>query len=249
MYPNFNKRLTYHNATDMLKKAGEITLKLPPTDPGSGGDTRTQQGATTPQSAPSFDHVTLIDHTHHHPTSLLAGSSLSLTTTQLIDINTKQILFELSKCNGTHNSDAIPSSSSDEVLCDLSFVGSEAHVFITCSGEEGSIRLWDTRESVKKDGRTSVEGEELHSKRNHHSSSPRPSCYSLAVSQWSSSSSGGAKVAVLGSDGQLLLYDCRSSCESPLVQCSVKRKEDSSSFRSRFTVGGRMSYPCVQVSN
>ena len=227
----------------MLKKAGEITLTLP-TDSGSGKDS--QQEATTAHPAPLFDHVTLLDHTHHHPMFLLAGSSLSLTTAQLIDINTKQILFELG--NRTHSSDAIPSCSGNAVLHGLSFAGSEAHVFVTCSGEEGSIRVWDTRESVKKDdGCASVNGEESHSKRNYCSSSSRQQmCYSLAVSQWSSSS-GATKVAVLGSDGQLLLYDCRS-CESPLVKCSVKREEDSASFRSRFTVGGRVAYPCVQVS-
>ena len=173
--------------------------------------------------------------------SLLAGSSLSLTTVQLVDITTKHILFELDY--GTHghvNSEARPSCS-NEVLHDLSFTGSEAHVFITCSGEEGRIRLWDTRESVKKDDRTSVKGEESHTKKSYSSSS-----YSLAVSP-SDSSSGGARVAVLGSDGHLLLYDCRC-CESPLVECSVKREEDSSSFRSRFTVEGRVSNPCVQVS-
>ena len=215
---------------DMLRKAGEITLKLP-TGPGSED---AQQKATTL----SFDHVTLLDHTHHHPTSLLAGSSLSLTTAQLIDIKSKQTLFELSH---------IKSDTSNEVLHGLLFVGSEAHVFVTCCGEEGSIRLWDTRENVKKDdGSTSVNGEESSSKRNYHSSSShRQMCYSLAVSQWGSSS--GAKVAVLGGDGQLLLYDCRS-CQSPLVKCSLKREEDSASFRSRFTVGGRVAYPCAQVS-
>ena len=220
---------------DMLRKAGDITLKLP-TSPGSED---AQQKATTL----SFDHVTLLDHTHHHPTSLLAGSSLSLTTAQLIDIKSKQTLFEFSHIK----SDASASSTSNEVLHGLSFVGSEAHVFITCSGEEGSTRLWDTRESVKKnDGSTSVNREESSSKRNYHSSSShRQMCYSLAVSQWGASS--GAKVAILGGNGQLLLYDCRS-CQSPLVKCSLKREEDSASFRSRFTVGGRVVYPCVQVS-
>ena len=219
----------------MLRKAGEITLKLP-TGPESED---AQQKATIL----SFDHVTLLDHTHHHPTSLLAGSSLSLTTAQLIDIKSKQTLFELS-----HIKSDASSTSNNEVLHSLSFVGSEAHVFVTCSGEEGSIRLWDTRESVKKnDGSTSVNGEENSSKRNYHSSSShRQMCYSLAVSQWGSSS--GAKVAILGGDGQLLLYDCRS-CQSPLVKCSLKREEDSASFRSRFTVGGRVAYPCVQVSH
>ena len=226
----------------MLQKAGEITLELP-TGPGLGDS---QQKPTRPQS---LDHMTLLDHTHHNPTSLLAGSSLSLTTAKVVDINTKQILFKLG--DGTHSylkSEASPSSSSSEVLHGLSFVGSEVHVFVTCSGEKGSIRLWDTREGIKMDVRTSVKGEESCSKssRDYYSSSVWQTCYALTVSQWCSSS--GAKVAVLGSDGQLVLYDCRSY-ESPLVRCSVKREEDSSSFRSRFTVGGRVSNPCVQVSH
>ena len=231
-----------HYFTDMLQKAGEIALKLP-TGPGPGDS---QQKPTTTPQPPSLDHMTLLDHTHHNPTSLLAGSSLSLTTAQLVDINTKQILFELG--NGTHSyhkSEASPSSSSENLHC-LSFVGSEAHVFVTCSGEEGSIRLWDTRESIKEDVRTSVKESCSKSSGNYNSSSLWQTCYALTVSRWRSSSD--AKVAVLGSDGQLLLYDCRS-CESPLVRCSVKREEDSSSFRSRFTVGGRMSNPCVRVSH
>ena len=202
-----------------------------------------QQKTTTTLHLPSLDHMTLLDHTHHNPTSLLAGSSLSLTTTQLVDINTKQILFELSNINDTCGhiqSEASASSRNDEALHGLAFVGSEAHVFVTCSGDEGSIRLWDTRESVKNDGRIfCVRGEESCSMR-----TQRQTRYALAVSRWCSSSD--AKVAVLGSDGQLLLYDSRS-CESPLVKCSVKREEDSSSFRSRFTTGGRAANPCIHV--
>lgn len=245
MCHNLDHILTIHYFTDMLKKAGEIALKLPAyTDLGLGDS---QQKASTPPPPHSFDHMTLMDHTHHHPTSLLAGSSLSLTTAQLVDINTKQLLFEVS--DGTHchlKSEAIPGSSSNEVLHNLGFVGSEANVFVTCSGAEGSIRLWDTRESIKKDGRTGLKGEESHSKRNYLSPSPSRTCYSLAVSRQCSSSN--AKVAVLGSDGQLLLYDSRS-CDSPLVKCRVKGEEDASSFRSRFAMGGRESNPCVQVSH
>ena len=215
----------------MLKKAEEITLKLPGLD--------SQQKTATPQPS-SLSHMTLLDHTHHNPTSLLAGSSLSLTTVQLIDVNTKQFLFGLSS-SGHIQSEASPSN--NEALHDLAFVGSEGHVFVTCSGEEGRIRLWDTRESLKKDSRTSVKGEENLSERN--SSSLRQT-YALAVSRWCSSSD--AKVAVLGSDGQLLLYDGRNS-EAPRSKCSVKREDEYSGFRSRFTVEGRsMSNPCVQVS-
>lgn len=222
----------------MLKKAGEITLKLP-TGLGLGNS---QQKTTTPHP-PSLDHMTLLDHTHHNPTSLLAGSALSLTTAQLVDITTKQTIFELSSINGRCGyiqSEASASSYNNEALHGLAFVDSEAHMFVACSGEEGCIGLWDTRESVKKCGRTCVKGEESISKRTR-----RQTCYALAVSRWCSSSD--TKMAVLGSDGQLWLYDSRS-CESPLVECSMKREEDSSSFRSRFTMGGRASNPCIQVS-
>lgn len=216
------------NFIDMLKKAEEIALKLP-----TDVEEAQSRKIAVPSQPPSIDHMTLLDHTHHNPMSLLAGSSLSVTTTQVIDINTKQLLFELS-CS-TH-----ACSSDSETLHGLAFVGSEAHVFVTCSGEDGRVKLWDTRESLE-DGRTTLKGQESCVKSN--SSSPRLT-YALAVGSCSVSNT---KIAVLGSDGHLSLYDSRSR-DVPLTRYSVKREDGAFGFKSRFSAGGRVSTPCVQVS-
>ena len=209
--------------TDMLKKADEIFLKLP------GLESQRAHAMSQPQ----LNHTILLDHSYHSPTSLLAGSSLSLHTVQLIDINTKQLLLEAGGREGnTGNERTVP-------LHSLAFVGAEGHVFVTCSGEEASIKLWDIRENPKACGTMGEHG----SFKLDTMTSPSQCSYALAVSRVLSMSD--AKVAVLGSGGQMFLYDTRNR-EAPIAKCCVKQGDDSSAFRSRFSTG-RALYPCIQV--
>ena len=218
----------------MLKKADEIHLNLPGTlEP------------HTPQKA-SPNHATLLDHTPDSPTSLLAGSThYSLASVQLVDIDTKQILFQvdgdLTPSDGRHsnNKETTP-------LHGLYFVsGSGGRVFVTCSGEEGIVKLWDIRETVKEE-KISDEEKEPNASNSHTAMAPcsQQQTYAMALSRLCSPSD--TKVTILSSSGQLRMYDSRKM-EVPLFKFCVKGENELTAvFRSRFAVE-RSERLCLQV--
>ena len=223
--------------TDMLQKAGEIHLNR------SGLET---QGTPSPQQL-SSGHTTLLDHTQDSPMSLLVGSTHSLDTVQLVDINTKHPLFEVGGHTQRGNEGSHSNKRETTPLHGLALVdGTGGHVFVTCSGEPGVVKLWDIRVHITKDSRTEVEklGEHTCPKTDKSMTHVLPS-YALAVSK--SCSLSDAKVAVLGSGGQVLIYDCRD-VGVPIMKCCVKGEDRPGAFRSRFTTAGRISSLCVQVS-
>ena len=208
----------------MLKKAGEIHLKsshkaLPP-------------------------HVAFLDHTKDCPTSLLVGSAHSLDTVQLIDINTNQLLYEVAgstQNEGSHNNEKKDTTP----LHGLAVVGGvDGHVFITCSGEEGRVKLWDIREHVSENRRTRFDGVGEHNCSKTMASSP-PQAYALSVSN--SCTLLDCKIAVLCGSGRVVLYDCRN-VDVPIVKCCVKEQDESGAIRSRFATAARTASLCVQVS-
>ena len=225
----------------MLKKAGEISLSLPESKGQSAPKEKSQQQ--------SPNHAMILDHTHHNPTSLLLGSSLSLRTTQLVDVNTKERLFEF----GSHTpNDSSHGNSTNDIdihaspLHALAFVaGSEGRVFITCSGEAGDIKLWDIREKAKTTASSTIKHHSSTSQKAAASPSPLQQTYAMAVSR--SSSLIDTKVAILERSGRLLVHDSRSNAETPLVECCVRREDSTAGvFRSRFALG-RSSNLCLQV--
>lgn len=209
--------------TDMLRKADEIHLKA---------QTESLNTSTPQQITPGL----VLDHTHDRPSALLTGSAHSLATVQLVDVNTKHRLFEL--CSHGNKKETTP-------LHALSFVsGTEGCVFVTCCGEGGAITLWDTRKETKMDRKiTSLE--ELSSSKSSAAIMAPSSQQTFAMAVSRSCPLADAKVAILSSCGEMLLYDSRNT-DVPFCKCSVKSEEESTLFRSRFAVGRSLRL-CVQV--
>lgn len=215
----------------MLQKAGEIHLNF--------------CGLKSSHKALPPSHVALLDHTKDRPTSLLVGSTHSLDTVQLVDVNTKQILLEVAGSTQSECSHSNKKEDTTPALHGLAFVGGvEGHVFITCSGKEGRVKLWDIREHVSVDRRTRFDGhsEQNCSKNETLMASSLPPTYALAVSN------SDGKVTILGGSGQMVLYDCRN-IDTPMVKCCVRAQDESGAFSSRFATSRRMSSLCVQVSH
>ena len=211
----------------MLQKAGEIRLK-------------SSHKAFSP-------HVTYLDHTKDYPAALLVGSAHSLDTVQLVDVNTKQLLFEVAGSTlneGSHSN----KKEATTPLHGLAIMGGvEGHVFVTCSGEEGRVKLWDIREHVSENRGTRFDGlgEQNCSKNEKSTASSIPPVYALAVSNSCILSDN--KIAVLGGSGRVVLYDCRN-VDVPIVKCCVREQDEMGAFRSRFATTGRTTSLCVRVS-
>ena len=114
--------------SDLLVKVGEMELKL-------------SSSLKQVLSSSSKDHSTLMDVSSN---SLLFGSSVSPRSLQMVDVESKKILFNMS---ASHD---VPQSQLAGDLHGVKFVSEEDCLFVSCNGERGSIVVWDRREPPAK---------------------------------------------------------------------------------------------------
>lgn len=198
---------------------------------------------TTPAPCGSI----LLDTSSSHPSLILAGSTHSFNSLRLIDLSSKDTIFQPQ-----------PAEKDDQSCCVhyCSFLpeGDSNEQLVTCSGPGGQIDVWDWRVSPKQATITLPPVSHL----SHHT----PLAYSVAVCGIGTtpSSAGSVQLARLAASGRLDLFDtrhpdsclaratCSVSCSSSST-CSSCGGQDFSAATNftRFSQGGDHPLPCVKV--